>query len=635
MKIVTYNVNGLRPRIAQHGGSLLKLLNSLEADIICFQETKLSREEVTADLIMAEGYESFFSCTYTSGRGRLGYSGVATFCRVNSAFSSNEVALPVVAEEGFTGLLEHCRVVNSIKKDFLIGVSSKVDGLEGFTNEDLLKVDCEGRCIITDHGHFVLFNIYGPRAECDDTERIEFKLTFFKILQKRWESYFRQGKRVVVVGDLNIAPYAIDRCEAGPDFEKNQFRKWLRSLLVDHGGPFVDVFRIKHPQRKDAYTCWSVASGAEEFNFGSRIDHILVAGPCLHQSDNMDGHNFVACHISACDIMTQYKRWKPDNIPRQKGGRNIKLEGSDHAPVYVSLQDIPDLSEHNTPSLAARYVPKVRGVQQTIVSLLSKRQVNAQVKGQSVSQLCDENIKKGSCDDNDERISQEGCISDSSSAPNHSAIQESQHANSSVVANAAVSGNIVVMSKSERRKLIPLGCTKSNKKARHSNSIQRTLGSYFQKKPSPDVDGDCYSSEMSLSQADIGSRETESSVLIQELNSSEELLVHPRNSFPNNEINVSPSTKDQKDANAWTTENDKHNVALFEWNRIQQLMSKRKSVPLCIGHGEPCVARVVKKEGPNLGRKFYVCRRAEGPSSNPEARCNYFKWETSEAGQKR
>ena len=36
MKIVTYNVNGLRPRVAQHG-SLLKLLEALDADIICLQ----------------------------------------------------------------------------------------------------------------------------------------------------------------------------------------------------------------------------------------------------------------------------------------------------------------------------------------------------------------------------------------------------------------------------------------------------------------------------------------------------------------------------------------------------------------------------------------------------------------------
>lgn len=36
MKIVSYNVNGLRQRIAQFG-SLRNLLNSFDADIICFQ----------------------------------------------------------------------------------------------------------------------------------------------------------------------------------------------------------------------------------------------------------------------------------------------------------------------------------------------------------------------------------------------------------------------------------------------------------------------------------------------------------------------------------------------------------------------------------------------------------------------
>lgn len=75
MKIVTYNVNGLRPRIQQYG-SLPKLLDSLDADIICFQETKLSKHDLRADLVRAEGYESFFSCTRTSDRGRsAGYSG--------------------------------------------------------------------------------------------------------------------------------------------------------------------------------------------------------------------------------------------------------------------------------------------------------------------------------------------------------------------------------------------------------------------------------------------------------------------------------------------------------------------------------------------------------------------------------
>ena len=39
------------------------------------QETKLSRYELTADVVMADGYESFFSCTRTNSKGRVGYSG--------------------------------------------------------------------------------------------------------------------------------------------------------------------------------------------------------------------------------------------------------------------------------------------------------------------------------------------------------------------------------------------------------------------------------------------------------------------------------------------------------------------------------------------------------------------------------
>lgn len=76
--------------------------------------------------------------------------GVATFCKVNSAFSSNEVALPVDAEEGFTGVLENSRGFSVRKNDSLAGV----EGLEEFDRDKLLKIDSEGRCIITDHAHF-------------------------------------------------------------------------------------------------------------------------------------------------------------------------------------------------------------------------------------------------------------------------------------------------------------------------------------------------------------------------------------------------------------------------------------------------------------------------------------------------
>lgn len=66
----------------------------------------------------------------------------------------------------------------------------------------------------------------------------------------------------------------------------------------------------------DAYTCWSQSSGAEVFNYGSRIDHILCAGSCLHKSDDLQSHSFIGCHVKECEILTQYKRFKPESTLR-------------------------------------------------------------------------------------------------------------------------------------------------------------------------------------------------------------------------------------------------------------------------------------------------------------------------------
>lgn len=77
----------------------------------------------------------------------------------------------------------------------------------------------------------------------------------------------------------------------------------------------TDTFCFELYNRREAYTCWPTNSGAEEFNFGTRIDHILGAGPCLHKEENQ-GHSLVTCHVKECDILEQFKRWKPGSIPR-------------------------------------------------------------------------------------------------------------------------------------------------------------------------------------------------------------------------------------------------------------------------------------------------------------------------------
>ncbi|KAJ9172672.1 hypothetical protein P3X46_015886 [Hevea brasiliensis] len=616
MKIVTYNVNGLRQRISQFG-SLLKLLDSFDADIICFQETKLRRQELTSDLAMADGYESFFSCTRTNDKGRTGYSGVATFCRVKSAFSSNEVALPVAAEEGFTGLMDMSR--NG--KDEMPAVAQD---LEEFDKDELLKVDGEGRCIITDHSHFVLFNIYGPRAESDDSERIQFKLMFFKILQKRWESLLHKRRRIFVVGDLNIAPTAMDRCDAGPDFENNEFRRWFRSMLVESGGLFFDVFRAKHPDRREAYTCWPSNTGAEQFNYGTRIDHILCAGSCLHQDHDLRGHNFVTCHVKECNILTEYKRWKPGNTLRWKGGWGIKLEGSDHAPVYTSLVEIPVVPQHGIPSLSARYLPMIHGLQQTLVSVLMKRKAATQVQSCSISTSFSEgNVSiekhsesmKGSFN----RCSIPGpTTNDSLNEDSEGAILKTGKQSKDFIDETCPNTTIVLCSGNDNS--VPEEKTK--KKARKSQWSQLSLKSFFQKSPNLSSSSENSSMDISLSQADVANSNSHPNETVAQ----DDQISSPKH----NEANT--DSQDQNELNDGPSEKERNNVALLEWQRIQQLM--QNSMPLCKGHKEPCVARIVKKPGPTFGRRFYVCARAEGPVSNPEANCGFFKWASSKSRQK-
>ncbi|XP_021864844.2 DNA-(apurinic or apyrimidinic site) endonuclease 2 [Spinacia oleracea] len=582
LKIVTYNVNGIRQRISQYG-SLLKLLDSLDADIICFQEIKSTKQELTADLIMAQGYESFFSCTRTTGKGRTGYSGVATFCRVKSAFSSTEVALPLAAEEGFTGLLD-ASSGNGFSSDKFF---SDMECLKEFRKDELLKIDSEGRCVITDHGHFVLFNVYGPRAGPEDEERIQFKANFFKIMQKRWDLLQQEKRRIIVVGDLNIAPSSVDRCEAGPDFEKNEFRRWFRSLLVKNGGSFFDLFREKNPGRTDAYTCWPVHTGAEEFNFGSRIDHMLASGVCLHDMHDNDDHSLAVCHVEECDIMTHFRRWKPGISSRWKGGRATKLEGSDHVPVFVTLKEITEIQIHNTPPLSARYMPEIRGSQQTIASVLMKRQMTERV---GVGALTIPVTKM------------------SSSMMNACEIEPSTSSNIRYVATV---GNQLIES---------VGGVAKKKKMNQNQQSQLSLTSFFSKIP-------CTRENVEISTKDP-SDNLESIVKSPDYMKDNTDTINKKGDF-----DESASSQEYNPPIDCCPENDKKTVAVMEWQRIQQLM--QDSIPLCEGHHEPCVARVVRKPGPNFGQRFYACARAEGPASNPETRCDFFRWAASKSRQKK
>ena len=64
-----------------------------------------------------------------------------------------------------------------------------------------------------------------------------------------------------------------------------------------------------------------------------------------------------------------------------------------------------------------------------------------------------------------------------------------------------------------------------------------------------------------------------------------------------------------------------------KWRQLLEAKSKTEHIPLCTGHGLPCVRRKVRKSGTNFGREFYQCPKPSlKPDGHPETRCNFFRW---------
>ncbi|KAG0626414.1 hypothetical protein M758_2G123800 [Ceratodon purpureus] len=651
MRIVTYNINGLRARLVPPR-TLLSFLDSLQSDIICLQETKTTRQELTADIAVTDGYESFFSCTRTVAKGRVGYSGVATFCRTGTA-------VPQAADEGFTGLLHVNRNGEIEGGKARVGCYEEVLNTDGMSRQELLQLDREGRCLITDHGSFVLFNIYGPSVGCDNEERYDFKLRFYRALQNRWEGLLKVGRRVIAVGDFNISPFPIDFCNPGPDFDQSSIRQWFRSQLRDSGGPFLDVFRVIHPTREEAYTCWNQKSGAEEFNYGSRIDLIIAAGTCFHQvqsEDNAlkddDNHHFGVCEFEDCDILQQFKRFKVDSLPRRGGENYEKLEGSDHAPVYVQLKRQPPLDQHDVPPLAARFMPELRGRQQSIVSLLQKRPAGSQFT----------DIEAGCTVREAKKLSPPVATLVMKKGSKATKKLDSQKGKQKNLRSFFTSPTAKGKENTEDANIV-----KSISQCSDSEILVKT--SVVQTQEQVDSPQNEFSF---LPESDVGSTDASASQVSQ-ITSAEILPLSESQTFNEEPVDLSSIRAINYDTNSEVQKSDfetsQQAAAKTEWQRIQRAMMNR--VPLCSGHNEPCVARIVKKPGPNLGRTFHCCGRAQvrpflppytsafhvvtgfcfvaglqmlplvsemicgwlcmqGPASNPEARCDYFEWQNKD-----
>ena len=103
MKIISYNVNGIRAAIKK---GLLDWLSIESPDIICIQETKANQDQVETNLIQEVGYNHFW---YSAEK--KGYSGVAILSKTKPLHVEYGTGIDYIDKEG--------RVIRADFKTFL------------------------------------------------------------------------------------------------------------------------------------------------------------------------------------------------------------------------------------------------------------------------------------------------------------------------------------------------------------------------------------------------------------------------------------------------------------------------------------------------------------------------------------
>ncbi|KAG7477524.1 hypothetical protein MATL_G00070430 [Megalops atlanticus] len=571
MKIVTWNINGIRT----FKGGIKKALDLLDADIVCFQETKVTRDLLDERTAIVDGYNSYFSFS----RGRSGYSGVATFCK--------DSATPVAAEEGLTGLLTNH------------GGAVGCYGDQGeLSTEELQLLDNEGRAVITQHRvmcknqekTLTVLNVYCPRADPEKPERRLFKLQFYKLLQARAEAILGAGSHVIVLGDVNTSHRPIDHCD--PDdienFEDNPGRKWLDSFLFGRNeegeedeegdeepvgdGKFIDTFRYFHPTRTNAFTCWSTLTGARQTNYGTRIDYIF-----------------------ADRVLTEMQFLAADIMP--------EVEGSDHCPVQAHLR-CALLPNPKCPPLCTRHMPEFAGRQQKLSQFLVR--VDQQALGDSRGSL------PGSQESGEIRENLNPLETGNGTGKKRGPAAEAsapKGKKSKTTKNAAKpQGNLLAFFK-----------PKLSQAAHLCEAPQNHLGN--------GQDCNVVGPSQGLVVENPSRQEPAEGVDSEKI---KELQGRQEDSSSSNDVR-SVAAKEEQCGNgrATPTEDDeaatcpKKEGSLGFWKSV---LRGPPQPPNCKVHDEPCVLRTVKKAGPNMGRQFFVCARPQGHASNPQARCNFFAW---------
>ena len=235
MKIISYNVNGIRSAINK---GFYEWLEQENPDVICLQETKAQPEQIDILKFKELGYDSFINSAQ-----KKGYSGTAVFTK--------NQPLSVMQDFG-----------NEFDKKIFI--------------DQYGDVSREGRIITLEFSDFYLLTTYVPNAK-NDLSRLALRHDIWDRKLLEYIAKLETRKPVLMCGDLNVAHKEMDLANPKQNEKNAGFTKEEREGFdnyMAHG--LVDIFRHFYPETIK-YTWWSMRMNARERNVGWRIDYFVCS----------------------------------------------------------------------------------------------------------------------------------------------------------------------------------------------------------------------------------------------------------------------------------------------------------------------------------------------------------------------
>ncbi|WP_033920953.1 exodeoxyribonuclease III [Sphingomonas sp. 37zxx] len=223
MRIVTYNVNGIKARLPR----LVEYLAEAKPDVVCLQELKSSDETFPERDIRDAGYGALW-------HGQKGFNGVAILARGVD---------PVERQRGLSGEPEdeHSRYLEA-----------EVDGT-------------------------VIASIYLPNGNPQPGPKFDYKLRWFERLSARARDLLAEEQPVVLAGDYNVIANDDDtysvKAMASDALMQPESREAYRLLLAQG---WTDSLRTRFPSG-GVWTFWDYQAGAWQRDAGFRIDHLLLS----------------------------------------------------------------------------------------------------------------------------------------------------------------------------------------------------------------------------------------------------------------------------------------------------------------------------------------------------------------------